>query len=68
MRLSHPFHITIKAVIIALPTYSCAYITDKMVYTIPTLALTTFIATQIFNHDNSNARYNEDTETDQVEE
>ena len=45
-------HIVIKAAIIAVPTYGTAYLTELMVYTIPTLAITTFIAAHLFNEDN----------------
>ena len=45
-------HIVIRAAIIAVPTYGTAYLTELMVYTIPTLAITTFIAAHLFNDDN----------------
>ena len=34
----------IQAVIVLLPTYLVAYMTDKMVYTIPMLAAASFVA------------------------
>ena len=40
----------IQAVIVLLPTYVIAYLTDKMVYTIPMLAAMSFIAARIGNH------------------
>lgn len=44
----------IKVLIIALPTYSVAFYTEAMVYTMPMLAITTIIATNIFDDGNSN--------------
>jgi len=38
-----------KVLIIAVPTYSMAILTEAMVYTMPMLAITTVIATSIFN-------------------
>ncbi len=38
-----------KILIIAIPTYSIAIWTEAMVYTMPMLAITTVIATSIFN-------------------
>ena len=35
----------LKILIIAIPTYTVAFITEKMVFTIPMLAITTIIAT-----------------------
>ena len=37
----------IKAVIVLVPTYITAYLTDKMVYVIPMLAATSFIAVSL---------------------
>tara|TARA_Y100000034_G_C6765225_1_gene341078 strand:+ start:10 stop:198 length:189 start_codon:yes stop_codon:yes gene_type:complete len=37
----------IKALIVLLPTYITAYLTDKMVYVIPMLAAASFIAASI---------------------
>ena len=41
----------IKVLIIAVPTYTMAIITNAMVYTIPMLAISTLIATNIFKDD-----------------
>ena len=41
----------IKAVIVLVPTYITAYLTDKMVYVIPMLAAASFVAASM---DNSN--------------
>ena len=38
-----------QAVIVLIPTYTIAYLTDKMVYTIPMLAATSFIAASLKN-------------------
>tara|TARA_B100000959_G_scaffold64984_1_gene68816 strand:+ start:4693 stop:4881 length:189 start_codon:yes stop_codon:yes gene_type:complete len=45
-----------KCLIIAIPTYSIAWWTEMMVYTMPMLAITTVIATSIFNEDNITKR------------
>ncbi len=39
----------LKILIIAIPTYAIAILTEMMVYTMPMLAITTVIATSIFN-------------------
>ncbi len=39
----------LQAIIVLGPTYLVAYLTDKMVYTIPMLAATSFIAAAIKN-------------------
>ena len=40
-----------KALIILIPTYAVAFLTEMMVYTIPMLAISTLIATNIFKDD-----------------
>ncbi len=40
-----------KAVIVIVPTYSVAWLTDKMVYVVPTLAAASFFAAAIGSHD-----------------
>ena len=37
----------LQGLIVLVPSYTVAYITDKMVYTIPTLAAATFIAASL---------------------
>lgn len=39
----------IKAAIILVPTYITAYLTDKMIYVVPMLAASGFIAAALFN-------------------
>jgi len=39
----------IKILVIGIPTYTLAILTGAMVYTIPMLAITTIIATNLFN-------------------
>jgi len=51
--------LVIKVLIIALPTYAIAFLTGAMVYTMPMLAITTVIATSIFN-DKSEKRVDTD--------
>ena len=38
-----------KILIIAIPTYAVAILTEAMVFTMPMLAITTLIATNLFN-------------------
>ena len=47
----------IQAVVVLLPTYVIAYLTDKMVYTIPMLAAMSFVAARIgrYYEDNNEA-------------
>ena len=47
----------IQAVVVLVPTYAIAYLTDKMVYTIPMLAAMSFVAARI-------GKYYEDFEGD----
>ena len=49
----------IQAVVVLVPTYAIAYLTDKMVYTIPMLAAMSFVAARI-------GRYYEDNEEQQA--
>ena len=44
-------NLVIKVLIIAVPTYTMAIITNPMDYTIPMLAISTLIATNIFKDD-----------------
>ena len=44
-------NLVVKVLIIAVPTYTMAIITNAMVYTIPMLAISTLIATNIFKDD-----------------
>ena len=39
----------LKALIVLIPTYITAYLTDKMIYVIPMLAAASFIAASIGN-------------------
>ncbi len=50
----------IKAVIVLVPTYITAYLTDKMVYVIPMLAATSFIAVSLTSSLNTERRVEED--------
>ena len=40
-----------KILIIAVPTYAMAFLTNSMVYTMPMLAITTIISTNVFQDD-----------------
>lgn len=55
----------IRAAIVLLPSYSAAYITDKMVFVVPTLVAAGFFATSINLQDvQTSRRVDEDGETD----
>lgn len=43
----------IKGIVVLIPTYMTAYITDKMIYVIPMLAAMSFIAAGMFQQDKS---------------
>ena len=54
-----------KVLIIAIPTYTVAFLTNAMVYTMPMLAITTIIATNLFqNNEDFENRVDEDGESD----
>lgn len=54
-----------KVLIIAIPTYTIAILTNAMVYTMPMLAITTIIATNIFQDDKDiENRVDEDGDSD----
>lgn len=38
-----------KIAVVGIPTYAIAILTEQMVYTMPMLAITTIIATSLFN-------------------
>jgi len=42
-------NLILKVLIIAIPTYSIAFLTNAMIYTMPMLAITTVIATNLFD-------------------
>ena len=50
----------IKAVIVLVPTYITAYMTDKMVYVIPMLAAASFVAASLTSSPNTDRRVEED--------
>jgi hypothetical protein len=49
-----------KILVVLVPTYTIAYLTDKMVYVIPMLAACTLIASTSFNRDKRSRRLDED--------
>ena len=50
----------IKSLIILIPTYIVAYLTEMMVYTIPMLAASSIFATSMFSKDKDELRVDED--------
>ena len=56
-------NLVIKVLVIALPTYAIAIMTREMVYTIPMLAISTLIATNLYKNENDDIknRVEEDT-------
>ena len=54
-----------KILIIAVPTYAMAFLTNSMVYTMPMLAITTIISTNVFQDDKDiENRVDEDGDSD----
>ncbi len=53
-----------KVLIIGIPTFATAYMTDSMVYTIPMLAITTIVATSITELKTIDKRVNVDISKD----
>jgi hypothetical protein len=54
-----------KVLVIAIPTYAVAIYTEAMVYTVPMLAITTLVATSIFEDTkNLESRIDEDSDGD----
>jgi hypothetical protein len=54
-----------KVLIIGIPTYTIAILTNAMVYTMPMLAITTIIATNIFQDDKDiENRVDEESDSD----
>ena len=56
-------NLVIKVLVIALPTYAIAIMTREMVFTIPMLAISTLIATNLYKNENDDIknRVEEDT-------
>lgn len=53
-----------KALIVLIPTYIVAYLTEMMVYTIPMLAASSIFATSIFDKNKDELRVDEDGSPD----
>ena len=51
----------IKALIILIPTYSVAFLTEMMVYTIPMLAASSIFATSLYSKNKDELRVDEDS-------
>ena len=49
----------IRGVVVLIPTYAVAYLTDKMVYVVPMLAAMGFVAASLFE-DNTTKRIEDD--------
>ena len=49
----------IRGVVVLIPTYAVAYLTDKMVYVVPMLAAMGFVAASLFE-DNTTQRIEDD--------
>ena len=61
------YKLLIKVLTVAIPTYTIAFITESMVYTIPMLAITTVIATNLFTDEQNNLIRLEELEEDNLE-
>ncbi len=55
---------TIKALIVLVPTYSAAYLTEKMVWVVPTLAAAGFFAGTVSFSSATERRLEEDSEVE----
>ena len=49
-------NLVIKVLVIALPTYAIAIMTREMVFTIPMLAISTLIATNLYKNENDDIK------------
>tara|TARA_A100001388_G_C28734488_1_gene483389 strand:+ start:518 stop:748 length:231 start_codon:yes stop_codon:yes gene_type:complete len=49
-------NLVIKVLVIALPTYAMAIMTKEMVFTIPMLAISTLIATNLYKNENDDIK------------
>ena len=54
----------IRLLVILVPTYTVAYITNAMIYTMPMLAACTLLAANLFNDDETEIRVDEDGSPD----
>lgn len=54
----------LKAFIVLFPSYSAAFLTEKMVYVVPTLAAAGFFASTIGTEDATQRRFDQDHEHD----
>jgi hypothetical protein len=59
--------IIVKVMVILLPTYIVAYLTNAMIYTMPMLAACTLIAASLFDDDKTENRVDEDGSSDSGE-
>ena len=50
-------NLVIKVLVIAIPTYAMAIMTKEMVFTIPMLAISTLIATNLYKNENDDICY-----------
>ena len=50
----------IRLLVILVPTYTVAYVTNAMIYTMPMLAACTLLAANLFNDDETEIRVDED--------
>lgn len=68
----------VRAAIVLIPSYSAAYLTDKMVYVVPTLAAASFFAATLnlqqsqtsrrVDEDNEDSEDDGDIETQEIED
>ena len=50
----------VRVLVMLVPTYSVAYLTNAMIYTMPMLAACTLLAANLFNDDETEIRVDED--------
>lgn len=57
-----------RAAIVLIPSYSAAYLTDKMVYVVPTMAAASFLAASInLQNEKTARRVDEDGDSGEIE-
>ena len=54
----------IKLMVVLIPSYTVAYLTEAMVYTVPMLAASSIIATNLYTSPQISRRVDDDTDTE----
>lgn len=54
----------VRGIVVLIPTYIVAYLTDKMIYVVPMLAAMGFVAASLFDDENTTKRLDDDSYMD----